>query len=46
MLVHFTQAIEAGETYIRASGTARDAKYPFIGQAYLAYREGNQNRAG
>ncbi|MCI0559131.1 MAG: hypothetical protein MN733_11595 [Nitrososphaera sp.] len=44
MLDHFTQAIEAGETYVRASGATLDAKYQFIAQTYLAYWEGEQHR--
>lgn len=39
----FNQALEAGETYAHASGTAREAKYRFLGLTYLVYREGLQH---
>lgn len=45
MLDHFTQAIEAGKKYVRASDATLDAKHKFIAQTYLAYREGEQHPA-
>lgn len=36
----FTQALHAGQDYVRTSVRARDAQYRFLAIAYLAYREG------
>lgn len=43
-LSFFEQAVQAGQTYVRASLRARDAQYRFLALAYLAYQQGQHRR--